>query len=179
MASSPAATTLLDRDRVLRIRDRLGGRDWAAVTLTQIAEAADVSRMTLHRHGIGKDEVLTGIGTLLEAEHREAIFPALTSDADGRTRLTDALTAICAVEERSLGWPVRTPSRLGDALRRILEDGVADGTLRAADPKLTAAVLFEAAGSTYRQLRRATSWSPDEARAAIVALLLDGVAAPS
>ncbi|WP_320669720.1 hypothetical protein [Patulibacter defluvii] len=184
----------LDDDRLRRVRDRLGARDWRTVTLSELAEAAGVSRMTLHRHGIGKDEVLAQLAGTLEREHREALFPALVAEGAGRERLRQALAALCVVNERYLGMiealgeqldrvfhdqeegPVLTRAGFTDGLRRIVEDGVADGSLRSEDPAETATLLFNAIGWTYRHMRLGHRWPPERARAGLVALLVDGVA---
>jgi AcrR family transcriptional regulator len=187
---------VLDEERLRRLRDALGDRPWHAVTVAELAAAAGLSRMTLHRRGIGKDELLRQLAGLLEREYREALLPALVARADGRTRLRMALTAVCEVDERSLGvlhalgeglgevfhdpgdGPVLTRATFTDGLRRILEDGVADGTLRTEDPLASATLLFNATGWTYRHLRLGHRWPAERARTSVVDLVVDGVAAP-
>ena len=68
-----------------------------------------------------------------------------------------------------------TRSAFTDALRRILIDGEQDGTLRSADPTEDAALLFNAAGWTYRHLRRGHGWTPEHASDRVVELLMRGV----
>lgn len=184
----------LDPERIERVRDMLGARDWHAVTLSDLAEAAGLSRMTLHRRGIGKDEVLRQIGALMVQDHRDAIYPALVADGDGQTRLRIALEGLCAVNERYLGisdalsaiqlaevfhepgeGPVLTRSSFTAGMRRILADGMADGTLREADLDDTATLLFNAVGWTYRHMRTGHRWSAERARESVVDLLLDGM----
>ncbi|MGE4427031.1 MAG: hypothetical protein AB7G37_11320, partial [Solirubrobacteraceae bacterium] len=183
----------LEPERLERIRDQLGDRPWDMVTVAELAQAAGMSRMTLHRRGIGKPEIQGQLASLLERDYRDALLPALVARADGRERLRMALEAVCAVDERSLGtlWalgdrvgqvfhdpgdgPVLTRATFTDGLRRILEDGITDGTLRAEDPEEAATLLFNAVGWTYRHLRRGHRWPPDRARDGVVALLLDGV----
>jgi AcrR family transcriptional regulator len=169
-------------------------RPWHEVTTEEIAQAVGVSRMTLHRRGIGKDEALAQLRELLMAEHQAAALAALTLTGAGRDRLRLALQGVCDVDERYLALidsladdlaavfhepgegPVLTRIGFTDALRRILEDGVADGTLRSADPAEDATLLFNAAGWTYRHLRRGHHWSAEHAQARVVELLLHGVA---
>lgn len=186
--------TGLDPERIERIRDALGGRDWHAVTLSDLAEAAGVSRMTLHRRGIGKDEVLRQIGALMVQDHRDAIYPALVADGDGQRRLRIALEGLCAVNERYLGisdalsaiqlaevfhepgeGPVLTRASFTAGMRRILADGMAEGSLREADLDDTATLLFNAVGWTYRHMRTGHRWEPERARDAVVELLLHGM----
>lgn len=191
-----AATGVLEVERVRRIRDRVGERDWRDVTVHELAEAAGLSRMTLHRRGIGKPEILTQLGSLLEEEHRAALLPALVATGDARTRLGLALAALCDVNERYLGTiealdaaapdvfhepgdgSVLTRASFTDGVRRILEDGVADGTLRVDDPVRTATLLFNAVGWTYRHMRSGHRWPTEQARSEVVDLLLHGVVAP-
>lgn len=186
--------TGLDPERIERIREALGGRDWHAVTLSDLADAAGLSRMTLHRRGIGKDDVLRQIGALMVQDHRDAIYPALVADGDGQARLRIALEGLCAVNERYLGisdalsaiqlaevfhepgeGPVLTRASFTAGMRRILADGMADGTLRKADLDDTATLLFNAVGWTYRHMRTGHRWSAERARDAVVELLLNGM----
>jgi AcrR family transcriptional regulator len=188
-----ADATRLDSERLQRVRRALARRAWHEVTTEELADAAGLSRMTLHRRGITKDVVLAQLGELLAAEYRDAIFPALTSSAPAGDRLRQALEAACGVDERSLGLvdalgpavgavfhepgdgPVLTRATFVDGLRRIVEDGVREGTVRSDDPAQTATLLFNATGWTYRHLRTGHRWSTRRARDAVVDLLLDGV----
>ncbi|MFA4927017.1 MAG: TetR/AcrR family transcriptional regulator [Patulibacter sp.] len=188
----------LEPGRVELVRDRLAGREWHEVTVAELAEAAGVSRMTLHRRGIGKDDVLRQLGELLLQDHRDAMYPALVAPGDGRVRLRLALEGLCAVNERYLGvldalgeqayevfhdtgdGAVLTREPFTAGLRRILEDGGADGTLRGgSDLDDEATLLFNAAGWTYRHMRTGHRWAPERARAAVVDLLLHGSLLPS
>jgi AcrR family transcriptional regulator len=188
------STALLDSDRLTALRDRLGHRDWRAVTVAEIAEAVGVSRMTLHRHGVGKDEVLVALGQLLEAEFGEAALPALAAGGSARDRLRGALAAVCAIDERYLGvfaalstaleqvfheegnGAVLTREPFTGVLRRLLEAGAQDGSIAPQDdPAETATLIFNATGHTYRHLRTGHRWPADRARERVVALVVDGL----
>jgi AcrR family transcriptional regulator len=188
------STALLDADRLTMLRDRLGHRDWRAVTVAEIAEAVGVSRMTLHRHGVGKDEVLVALGQLLEAEFREAALPAVAAGGPARDRLRGALAAVCAIDERYLGvfaalstaleqvfheegdGAVLTREPFTGVLRRLLEAGAQDGSIAPQDdPAETATLIFNATGHTYRHLRTGHRWPADRARERVVALVVDGL----
>lgn len=188
---------MLSSEQLDGVREAVRDRRWHEVRLEDIATAAGVSRMTLHRQGVDKDAVLDGLAALLEAEHQRAALPALTAPGDAETRLRLALEACCDVDERYL-WlldelsdhrrdaifheggegPVLTRATFTDAVRRLLEDGARDGTLDAgADAERTATLLFNAAGWTYRHMRTGHRWPPDDAREAVVTLLVRGVRA--
>lgn len=189
-----AATVELEPDRLDQLRERLRDRDWREVTTEELARAIGLSRMTLHRRGIDKEILLAQLGRLLESEYREAIWPALVAPASAPERLRMALTALCEVSERYLGLldalgrasafvfheqgegPVLTRVSFTDALRRILDDGLAEGTLRTNDPTQLATLLFNATGWTYRHMRSGHRWAPERVRSQLVSLLLDGVA---
>jgi AcrR family transcriptional regulator len=185
---------LLDADRLARLRDRLGHRDWQEVTVAEVADAVGVSRMTLHRHGVGKDEVLVALAALLEAEFRDAALPVLAAGGTARERLRGALGSVCDIDERYLGvfaalstalqrvfheegdGEVLTREPFTGTLRRLLEAGASDGSIGAiADPAETATLIFNATGHTYRHLRTGHRWPAAKARAAVVALVVDGL----
>jgi AcrR family transcriptional regulator len=183
----------LDPERLERLRHRLRDRDWDGVTTEELADAIGLSRMTLYRRGIDKEAVLTQLRGRLETEYQDAIFPALVSRAPAAARLELALDALCTVNERYLGLldalgragefvfheegegPVMTRISFTDALQRILEDGVSDGTLRAEDTEAMATLLFNATGWTYRHMRIGHRWEPEATRRRLVGLLLEGV----
>ncbi|HEY2638056.1 MAG TPA: hypothetical protein VGI54_11740 [Solirubrobacteraceae bacterium] len=188
-----AAEATLELPRLEQVRERLRDRDWREVTTEELARAAGLSRMTLHRRGLAKAEILAQLGAELEAEHREAAFAALVLRAPARERLQRALEAMCDVNERYLriidalgtaiqvlfhepgDGPVMTRATFTEALRRIVEDGVAEGTVEAEDPVELATLLFNATSHTYRHMRTGHHWPPERARERVVALLLDGV----
>ena len=61
---------------------------------------------------------------------------------------------------------------------RIIEDGVADGTLRAVEePVVVADVLFNTVCWPYVHLRGRHEWTSAEATERVVGLVLDGIAA--
>lgn len=187
-------TAQMETERLERIRDTLGHRSWHELGIEELAGAAGLSRMTLHRRGITKDGLREGLAELLTAEHRAAALPALTSDAPAPERLALALSGVCEVDERYLGLidglgdqlaevfhepgegPVLSRPSFTDALRRILLDGEREGTLAArGDVDETATLLFNAAGWTYRHMRTGHRWEAEKAREQVVGLLVAGV----
>ncbi len=166
----------------------------AAATLERISAAAGISRMTLHRHGVSKNDILRALAERLEADYRDALWPALVDKGSGAERLRRALESLCGVTERNLALLDALSASNRDAiyhdsgssgltqavfvapLERLLLDGAADRSLAEVDVQETATLLFNALGHTYRHLRSGHGWTPERARAGIVALLLEGVA---
>jgi AcrR family transcriptional regulator len=187
---------MLETERLRRIRDELGHRPWHELKIDELAHAAGLSRMTLHRRGVAKEDIAHGLRRLLAEEHAASALPALTASGPADERLGMALRAACAVEERYLGiieglgdrindvfhepgeGEVLTRPVFTDAIRRILEDGAADGTLRELDdPVETATLLFNAAGWTYRHMRTGHRWGVERASEQLADLLVAGVRA--
>jgi len=174
-------------------RSALRRHGLAGATLERIAAEAGVSRMTLHRRGIGRPELLRAlVDRMVEAE-RTALWPALTAEGDAASRLRLALEAECAVAEEHLdvleamdaaarndvfhAEDGLTRSEFVEPLRRLLTDGVQDGTLRSIDPAEDATVLFNLVGHTYRHLRSGHGWPSARARDAVLRVALEGVRA--
>ncbi|PZS14499.1 MAG: TetR/AcrR family transcriptional regulator [Solirubrobacterales bacterium] len=164
----------------------------AAATLQRISATAGVSRMTLHRRGVSKQDILRAIAEGLEADYREAIWPALVGTGTGAERLAHALELVCGVTERNsamlealsasshdanAGAGALTRPVFTEPLARLLLDGAADGSLAELDPQETATVLFNLVGHTYRHLRAGHRWSARRAREGVIALVMGGVVA--
>jgi AcrR family transcriptional regulator len=165
----------------------------AAATLERISAAAGVSRMTLHRRGLSKNDILRAIADRLESDYREAMWPALVSRGTGEQRLRRALESLCRVTEENLELLAALSAASRDAiyhesgpgaltrkvfvepLERLLLDGAADRTLADVDPEETATVVFNVVGHTYTHLRIGHRWSPARARAGVLALVMEGV----
>jgi AcrR family transcriptional regulator len=163
-------------------------------TLERIATEAGVSRMTLHRRGITRDGLLSALAERLETAYRSAMWPALTARGSGRERLEQALAGYCEAVEANLevlaalaeadhnaifheGGPRGlTRPAFTEPIRRLLDDGVADGSLVADDPAETATLLLNLVSWTYRHLRRGHGWAADRARDGVLRIALDGVA---
>jgi len=187
---------MLEEQRILQIRDAVGRQPWSEMSLEELARAAGLSRMTLHRRGVSRDDILAGLAQLLEREHADAALPALASPAAAPERLAMILRAKCEVSERYLGLmtafendlqaiyhepgegEVLTRGPFVDAIRRILQDGEREQTLACHDDlDETATLLFNAAGWTYREMRNGHRWPPEKARDQVVGLLVAGMRA--
>jgi AcrR family transcriptional regulator len=191
VSESPAVPPhIVDAARHVLAEDGL-----AAATLERISAAAGVSRMTLHRHGVSKADILRALAERLEADYRDAIWPALVSRGAARERMRQALELLCRVTERNLALldalnaPARdaiyhepgpaalTRKAFVEPLERLLLDGATDGSLAAVDAEEFATLLFNAVGHTYRHLRSRHGWAPERARGGVVALMMNGLLA--
>jgi AcrR family transcriptional regulator len=199
MATSERSSTLLDVD-AMTVRVTAGARQaiaaygWQGATLERIAEAAGVSRMTLHRRGFGREEIFALLASEYERDFREMLVPALEAGGPALERLHGSLRAICDVAERHLSFlrglddeadtrlfherkrSVRSRPGYVDALERLLAEGIRDGSIRSVPIADTATLLVNAADRTYRHLRIAHGWSPTRARTELLELLTRGLA---
>jgi AcrR family transcriptional regulator len=169
----------------------------AAATLERISAEAGVSRMTLHRRGLSRGDILQAIARRLEHDYREAMWPALVARGSGRARLREALELLCAVTEdnratlAALSSAARDeiyqdpgPARLtrkvfAQPLERVLLDGAADGSLAECDASEMATLLFNAVCHTYGHLRSGHGWASRRARQGVIRLVMDGLVASS
>ena len=174
-------------------RRAISSGGWQSATLTRIAEEAGVSRMTLHRRGLGRDEIFALLARDYEEAFRAALWPTVTGKGTGAERLEAMLVAVCEVTEDHLDFLAaldeesdrrffhesddEVHSREGyiNPIERLLADGMADGSLRQIAIEETATVLVNATDRTYRHLRRAHDWDPARSRGALIDLLLRGL----
>jgi AcrR family transcriptional regulator len=178
-------------------RRALRRHGWHALTAERIAEEAGISRITLHRRGIRKEDILAALTERAIEAYRGALWPALTSPGIGRERLEQALHALCESAEEHLELlvalrsqtdavfhedepeEVMTRSVFTQPLERLLRDGMADGSLREMNPVETATLLFNLVGWTYIHMRTGHRWRPDRARARTLDIALRGLASCS
>jgi AcrR family transcriptional regulator len=176
-------------------RQAIAAYGWQGATLERIADASGVSRMTLHRRGFGRDEILALLASEYEHDFREMLLPALDSGGTALERLHRSLCAVCDVTERHLSFlgglddeadtrlfheregDVRSRPGYVDAMERLLAEGIRDGSIRSVPIADTATLLVNAADRTYRHLRIAHGWSPARSRSELLTLLTRGLAA--
>lgn len=182
-----------DEQIVEGLRRAVARHGWGGATITRIAVESGVSRMTLHRRGLGRDELFQLLAQAYAEDFRASLWPAVTRRGPGLERLREALLAVCEVTERYLdflaGLDDETDARLfheGESevrsrdafiapLERLLEDGIADGSIREVPIEDTAVVLVNSVDRTYRHLRSAHGWSPERASASMLDLVCAGL----
>lgn len=165
---------------------------WHGATLERIAREAQMSRVTLYRRGITKDNLLADLVERAVADYRQRLWPVLTSVDPAGQRLQKALETLCEAAEahislllalRSMsdavfhddGDEALTRSVFTEPLERLIIDGQADGTVRSDDPSELATVLFNAVGWTYVHLRTGHGFAEDRARRCAIDPPLHGV----
>ena len=166
---------------------------WQAATLERIAEEAGLSRMTLHRHGLGRDEIFSLLGEAYERDFRVAVAAACALPGTAAERLRRGLAAVCDASERHLSFlrgldeeadtrlfHEQGVSRAGyvSPIEQVIRDGIDERSFRRVPVPSTATLLVNAADRTYRHMRIAHAWTPTRARSA-VDLLVRGLEAPS
>lgn len=172
----------------------------AGLTLVRLAEALGGSRMTLHRRGITREDVVARLSLLAVQEYQQAVWPALTGSRPARDRLDQALRATCTVadkhakllvglyaddggifhdveaaEPNDQAAALATRAVFVEPLARLLRDGAHDGTLECADPDEMATVLFNQVGWTYLALREGQRWQTQRAEDVVVSNALAAV----
>jgi AcrR family transcriptional regulator len=162
-------------------------------TVERVAAAAGMSRMTLHRHGVGKPELLAALFERFLEEERTELWKPMTADGSAAARLRAVLERRCEIAERHLdvveamevaarnaafhGPDGFTRPEFVEPLRRLLIDGRADGSLHSEDPAEDATLLYNLVGHTYRHMRTGHGWSPQRAREAVLRVAFDGIRA--
>jgi AcrR family transcriptional regulator len=184
---------MVDERLIPAARAVLAEHGLPAFTVERVAAAAGMSRMTLHRHGIGKPEILAALFEQFLEDERAALWKPMTADGSAAVRLRAVLERRCEIAERHLdvvaamdiaarnaafhGPDGLTRPEFVEPLRRLLVDGEADGSLRSADPDEDATLLYNLVGHTYRHMRTGHGWSPRRARDAVLRLAFDGIRA--
>jgi AcrR family transcriptional regulator len=170
-------------DAVARILERDGLR---GLTVSAVAAEAGVSRVTMHRRGIGVEDCVVAVLRRASVELQESLWPALTGPGTAAQRLMDALAVLCDLFERHsgvmravYGVPARPiPSSPGrttsqefiEPFARLLRDGQADGSLDVADPDRQATLLANTVAWTYLHMRTAHKWPHGELRRQVIAI---------
>jgi len=161
---------------------------WDGLTLERVAEAAGRARSTLWRQGLNRDLLIEGLVGGLAADFQASLFPILTAEGTGRTRLELALHGLCELLDRHLPLMLATdeafhqgvrPGEPPDYLRpfiAFLREGAADGSLAPGEDVVEAAdAVFNATAWPYVHLRGRHGWAPERAERVVVGLVLHGI----
>jgi len=164
-------------------------RGWDGLTLERVAEAAGRARSTLWRQGLSREALVRALTGELAEDFRASMYPVLTAGGTGRERFVHGLEALCDLLDRHLPLMLATdeafhqetaPGQPPDYLHPFivfLRDGVADGSLRLEQDEVTAAdVAFNAVAWPYVHLRGRHGWPADKTKAAVVGVVLNGIA---
>lgn len=168
----------------------------AGVTLERIGAEAGMSRATIYRRGVTRDQLVAALTRRAAETFRAAIWPALTATAPAAQRLRAALEAVCDAADGHLpllagmfvagGEVFHKPGPgavlidvFAEPFERILADGAADGTLHVVPLELTATALFNTVGWAYIHLRASHDWDPATARRHVIGLVLHGLTTAS
>lgn len=164
-------------------------------TLERVAAEAGLSRATIYRRGVTREQLIAALTDRAAETFRAALLPALAGSGTAAERLQAALAAVCATADEHLhllagmflahgeifhqpGPHAMVVDVFAEPFERLLRDGAVDGTLRALPPTVTASVLFNTVGWGYIHLRASHRWSPEQAREAVLDLVLRGLLAP-
>ena len=169
--------------------DVLRERGWDGLTLERVAEAAGRARSTLWRQGLSREVLLQALVGELADDFRASMYPILTAGGTGCERLVKGLEALCDLLDRHLPLMLATdeafhqetaPGQPPDYLHPFivfLRDGVADGSLTLATDEITTAdIAFNTVAWPYVHLRGRHDWPVEKAKAAVVGVVLNGIA---
>lgn len=187
----PVDRTLLDATAAAVARWGL-----SEVTLERVAVEAGISRATIYRRGVTREDLVAALTLEAADTYHRAILPALSRPGTAFERLGYALEALCATADEHLhllagmflahgevfhqpGPDAMLVDVFAEPFERLLRDGAADGSLRDLSPTLTATALFNLVGWGYIHLRAAHHWTPEAARSVILDLVLHGARSPA
>lgn len=163
-------------------------------TRERIAAEAGVSRATIYRRDVTRDQLVAALTERAGQTFRNAIWPAITGRGTAAQRLEAALEAMCSAADEYLpllagmflahgeifhqpGPEALTVDIFAEPFERLLIDGAGDGTLRRLPETVTATVLFNMVGWGYIHLRASHHWSQEAARRNVIELALHGLVA--
>ncbi len=166
------------------------------VTLDRVATEAGMSRATIYRRGVTRDDLIAALTVEATDTYNRAILPAVSAPGTARERLELALRALCGAADEHLhllagmflghgevfhkpGPEAMVVDVFAEPFERLLRDGANDGSLRALPPEITATALFNLVGWGYIHLRAAHEWNAATAAEAIIDLVLRGTAVTS
>ncbi len=184
--------TVIDQELVDATAATITRWGLAEVTLDRVAAEAGLSRATIYRRGVTRDDLIAALTLEALDTYNRSMLPALSAPGTARERLELALRALCTAADDHLhllagmflahgevfhqpGPDAMVVDVFAEPFERLLHDGAADGTLRALSPTITATVLFNLVGWAYIHLRAAHDWNAETAAQSILDIVLRGV----
>jgi AcrR family transcriptional regulator len=184
------------REKVLAAAELFADRGLDATKMEDVAAATGVPKATLYYYFEGKEDILAFLFSEILDEVARAIDEAVSAEGTAAERLRAAIVAHLRVFEAfpaasralqfDLGRAARTPliderveAAFRGPVRRLLDEGAEDGSLRRVEhPRLVAVAILGAvttvgvnAISTGRRRRRQL----DEVAGDVVGFVLEGV----
>lgn len=184
------------REKVLGAAELIADLGLDATKMEDIAAATGVPKATLYYHFEGKEDILAFLFSEILDEVGAAVDAAVHAEGTAAERLRRLVLAHLGVIEAypaasralqfDLGRAARTPlinerveTAFRQPVRRLLEEGVADGSLRAVDhPGLMAtAILGAVTTAGINAIALGPRRSAGEIADDVVGLVIDGVGA--
>jgi AcrR family transcriptional regulator len=182
------------RDAVLRAAVRMfNARGFHASSLDDVAATLGISKPTIYHYLGNKDQVLLECVTIGLQQLREAAAAAREQPGSGADRLRIFLQQYSQVTMDDFGrCIVRTSEEalspesvrrfralkkeIDGAMRSLIEEGIADGSISPCDPKLLAFTLAGALNWPARWHHPSGAQSPQEIASSLVSILSSGFA---
>ena len=183
------------REKVLGAAELIADRGLDATKMEDIAAATGVPKATLYYYFEGKEDILAFLFAEILDEVQAAVEHAVQAEGTAADRLRTLVLAHLRIFERypaasralqfDLGRAARTPEindRIEAAfrapLRRLLEDGAADGSLRPVEhPGLVATAILGAITTVgINAIALGSRRAAGEVAADLVPFVLEGVA---
>lgn len=185
------------RQAVLQTAARLfNERGFHATSLDDIAERLHVSKPTLYYYVKSKDDILLECVRSALAMMQEGIAAVRLGGGRALDQLQACMRSYAAIVMDDFGQCVirigedplppplkqelrRLKAGIDHEFRRLIEEGVAEGSLAPCDPKLAAFMLAGALSWIGRWYRPDGALAPEQIADQGIALLLGGVLAPA
>ena len=184
----------LKREAVIRTAARaFDARGYHNTSLDDIATALGVTKPTVYYYVASKEQLLFECFVAGLEPIRAALRRAEQTPGSGRDRLREVVRDYAVAIASEYGWcmvraehqdlgvelgaEVRAlKSEIDRGIRRLLQAGVADGSIAAHDPKLAAFAIAGALNWIAHWFRAGRSLTPTQVADAFVALLEHGLA---
>lgn len=184
------------RNAVLMAGARLfNDNGYEGTSLEDIAAALNITKRTIYYYVQSKEEILVGCLTLGFRFVSDIVARCKDTSVPPLERITLLLTAYCEwistdfgaclvlTRETSLSKDKavdlrRSKQRLDELLRDLIREGMAEGTIKPCDARLSAAAVFGAINWIPYWNRTATPTPHDQIADEYIALFVDGLRAP-